>query len=334
MASRNPVVIEVMRGQVVESSHQVMAAVADEHQRIVTSWGNIGFLTLPRSAIKMIQTLPLIESGAFDRFALDDRHLALASASHRGTKEQIELAKDWMQKVGIKEEMLVCGFHPPSDEAALAEFHRAQTKPSPLFNNCIGKHLALITTCLHLKEDPKGYDKYDHPAQKRLRQVLGEATKLDHQKTPHAIDGCGVLTYGLPLQNLAMAMSVFYNGKETELRKASAARVLKAVQDHAALFSGPGDFTTLVLEKTKGKAIVKNGAEGVYCGLIPDRKVSFAVKCADGSHRGARAVVALLLRKYGAFSEPDFSANLDWLVPPVKTWKGEKIGQIRVLAEG
>ena len=329
-ASKQPLIVEVTRGAVVESYHQVNAVVVNEIGNIVNFWGNPLFLTYPRSAIKMLQALPLIESGAAERFGLDEKHIALACSSHRGQKEHIQALKEWSTQVPFEEAQLVCAPHLPFDEASAHDLIRKKIKASPFCNNCAGKHAGVITTCIHLGENPLGYEKYEHNAQKRIRKTLTETMRIDHAKVPYASDGCGILTYAVPLQAMAIGMSVFVNSREKAERKAAAQKILHSIKFNPFYLSGSDNFATVVIEKTQGRSIVKGGAEGVFCGVIPERKVAFAVKASDGASRAAQVVTAAILLQYGGLTPEEFKALGTHTQPKITNWKGEEVGQIRV----
>lgn len=330
MASKQPLIVEVLRGPIVESLHQVMAVVVNEVGSMTQYWGNPQFLTVPRSAIKMLQALPLIESGAADHYGLDERHIALACGSHRGEKEHLAALQEWAEKVGIKESELVCAPHLPYDEASAHEMIRRHHAPTAFCNNCAGKHLAIITTCKHLNEDPTGYEKYEHVAQKRLRKVLTETMKVDHAKVSLGVDGCGIPSYGVPLLSMAQGMASLINSKEAPLRKAAAERVLRAVRNQPFYTSGSDNFATAVIEKTQGRCIVKGGAEGVYCVVMPEKRIAFAVKAADGAGRAAQMVTASLLLNLGGMTAEEFKSLSKFTQPSVSNWKGDVVGQIRI----
>lgn len=334
MASKQPLVVEVLRGPVVESLHSVMAVVVNEIGNVSQYWGNPQFLTMPRSAIKMLQALPLIESGAADKYGLDDKLIALACASHRGEKDHLTALGQWMEKVSIKESAYVCGPHLPYDEASAHEMIRKGQKPTVLCNNCAGKHSAIITTCLHLGEDPTGYEKYEHNAQKRLRKVLTETMRFDHSKTAYGVDGCGIPTYAVPLQSMAVGMSSLINPKETPARKTAAERILGAVRSFPFYISGSDNFATAVIEKSQGRAIVKGGAEGVFCGVLPEKRVAFAIKASDGAGRAAQVAAASLLLQLGGLNETEFKALAKYTQPSVTNWKGDVVGQMRIAKIG
>ncbi|MGZ3774685.1 MAG: asparaginase [Pseudobdellovibrionaceae bacterium] len=330
MAAKQPLIVEVLRGPVVESIHQVMAVVVNEVGFVKTFWGNPLFLTVPRSSIKMLQALPFIESGAADKFGLEDKHIALACSSHRGEKDHLAALSEWTEKVGIKETDFVCAPHMPYDENSAAEFIRKGQKPTVLCNNCSGKHAAIITTCKHLGEDPAGYEKYEHNAQKRLRKVLTETMKVDHSKVSYGIDGCGILTYAVPLQSMAIGMSTFINPQQTPERKAAIERILRAVSSYPFYVSGSDSFNTAVIEKSQGRAIIKSGAEGVVCGFLPEKKLAFAIKASDGATRAAQFITSALLLQLGGLTETEFKALNKFTQPTITNWKGDVVGQMRI----
>ncbi|MBO9668745.1 MAG: asparaginase [Bdellovibrio sp.] len=330
MISKQPLVVEVLRGPAVESVHQVMIAVVNESGQLLHAWGNPQYPTFPRSAIKMLQALPLIESGAADKFQLDEKQIALACASHRGEKDHLSALSQWAEKIQVKESSYVCGAHLPYNEASAHDFIRRNQSPTPLCNNCAGKHSGILTTCLHLGEDIKGYENYEHSAQKRLRKILTETMRIDHSKAPHGVDGCGIPTYAVPLQAIATGMSVFVNSKETPARKTACDRILKAIRNNPFYIAGSDDFATAVIEKTQGRAIIKGGAEGVFAGVLPDKKVAFAIKVADGAGRAAQIATVQLLLQLGGMTIDEAKALSKFTMPQITNWKGDVVGQLRI----
>lgn len=330
MKARIPLSVEVLRGSVVESQHQVMAVVVDERAVPALYFGNIDYLTYPRSAIKMLQALPFVESGAYEALGLEAKHLCLVCSSHRGERNHILAVAEIMKKAGIREENFCCGGHLPASEATAHEMIRRGLTPTPIINNCSGKHSGIIATCLHLKENPEGYEKLNHPAQVRLRKTLSEVMRFDHDKAHYGIDGCGIPTYAVPLQNLAIGMQALVNTRETEKRRAASQTILDAVRREPFYLSGTDDFTTDFIQVTNGRCIIKNGAEGVFCGVIPEKGWAFAIKAEDGASRASQAATAFFLEKLGVLKEEDKKSLRKYLEPKVKNWKGVEVGSIRV----
>ncbi len=331
MKSRIPLTVEVLRGSLVESQHRVMVVVVDERTTPVMYWGNTDYLTYPRSAIKMLQALPLIESGAAEAFNFENRHICLACSSHRGEKNHLVGVAEMMKAAEIAETQLACGGHLPGSEAAAHEMIRKNQTPGPICNNCSGKHAGMIATCLHLKENPQGYEKYDHSCQIRVRKVLSETMRIDLNKAYYGIDGCGIPTYAVPLQNMAIGMMALINPKESDARKAAAQKIIGAIKEDSFYLSGTDDFTSDIIQKTQGNCLIKNGAEGVFCGVLPSKGQAFAVKAEDGASRAAQAAVAFLLQKLGAIKAEEVAKLKKYFEPKVKNWSGLEVGSIRVV---
>ena len=206
MAARQPLTVEVTRGDMVESRHRAAAVVMDGAGKTPHSWGDVGRLVYPRSAIKPLQTLALIETGAVEHFRLSDAEIALASASHNGTPAHTGAVDGWLARVGLSERDLECGAHPPMDEEAARDLVRAGRAPGPLHNNCSGKHAGFLTTARHMGEPTAGYVKAGHPVQERLKEILGQMGGADLARAPTGIDGCGIPVYGMALAGLARAL--------------------------------------------------------------------------------------------------------------------------------
>lgn len=327
--SRNPLIVDVVRGNVIESTHQVMAVVTDANGHVVQYYGNAQYLTLPRSAIKPLQALAFVETGSFQKFDLPHSMLALACGSHQGSKEALALAKEWLVKVKLNENQLICAGHLPFSEANLHEMIKKNEVMTHLHNNCVGKHLGILTTCLHMKENLSGYEKYDHPSQARLRRILGEAMQLDQSKMPYGMDGCGIPTYAVPLQNIAIGMSALINPKMPSIRKMASETILQSIRENPYLIAGVDDFSSQVIEKTKGRSIIKSGAEGVYCGVLQDEGIAFAVKAADGAARAARFVVASLLLQYKGVTREEALSLPAHFQPQITNWAGVNVGSLQ-----
>ncbi len=324
----NAMKVNVLRGQLVESLHHVMAVVVNEKGELIESYGDSQFLTFPRSAIKMLQALPLIESGAADHFHLTDKEICIACSSHHAEKKHTDVVQAWLSKISLNENALVCGAQKPVNEQAGQELIRSGLPATSIMNNCSGKHTGFLSTCLYLADSTQGYEKYNHPEQVRLRKVLTETMRIDHEKLAYGIDGCSIVTYATPLQNIAIGLSALLNPQETSARQIAAKRILKAVTSEPILLSGTGDFTSVVNEKTQGRSIVKIGAEGVFAGLIPAKGIAFALKAVDGAKRAAEFATTALLHKHGGLTEREYADLSAFTQPTISSWKGEVVGSI------
>jgi L-asparaginase II len=322
-----PVLVEVTRGPVVESSHEGAAAVVRPDGVVVGAWGDIDRPILPRSANKPIQAMAFVESGAVERFGLGNEHIALACASHSGEQRHVETVRSWLQRVGLSEGDLECGTHPPRLQATIEELARTGRTATAAFNNCSGKHSGFLTTAVHYGEPTLGYIKYDHPVQRRLRRVMSDLCGLDADAFPYGTDGCGIPTLATPIKALARAMANMAEPSRLANEHAEAAsRIRTAMNAEPFMMAGTGRFCTRINEALPGVAQVKTGAEGVFCGMLPTLGLGIAIKIWDGAARAAEVAMATLLNHLGVL--PAEQRDL-LLHPPVRNVVGLLVGEMR-----
>src|SRR5579862_4371719 len=197
----NPVLVEVLRGGLVESRHSGAVAVVDAEGATVLAIGDVTTPVFPRSAVKALQALPLIESGAADRYGFGDEELALACSSHSGEQGHVAVASRMLAKAGLDASALSCGAHWPMYQPAAFALARTGV-PSALHNNCSGKHAGFLCTACSMGVDHAGYIRPDHPLQQRVRGVLEDLTGTALGPEQCAIDGCSVPTWAIPLKDL------------------------------------------------------------------------------------------------------------------------------------
>jgi len=333
MTSGNPIVVDVTRGDAVESRHRAAAAVVGADGRIVAAWGDVERAIFPRSAVKPLQALALIETGAAERFAVTDAELALACASHGGEPDHVGRVDRWLTRMGLGADDLACGAHPPMSDSEARRMARAGETPSRLHNNCSGKHAGFLATALHMDEPAAGYERPDHPVQRRVLATLSEMGGIGSDSVGWAIDGCGVPTFALPLVAIARAMAGLADpGSQSSSRAAAARRILGAIAAHPHLLAGAGRFDTAVVAAFEGAAAVKGGAEGVQAAALPHLGLGIALKIDDGAGRAAETAMAALLDRY-AETSPDSRAVLaSYLERPVPNAAGNIVGNVRPAA--
>lgn len=330
---KNPTLsIQVMRGSLVESEHLVDAVVIKKDGSIRAVYGDGDTLTTyPRSSIKMLQSVSFVESGAFDQFELSPAHLALASSSHYGETLHTDMVRAWLKQIGCQESELVCGAHYPGDEKAKFDLIQSGKSPEKSHNNCSGKHTAFLSTLKVLGVRAQGYQKYDHPLQSRLRDILSELCDENIHRAAWGIDGCGIPTYAMKLISVARGMGKFLSGDELSQPRAQAMKkILQAVQLEPAYFSGTHGFAHDLMKVTESQVVVKSGAEGIYAGLSLSQEFSFALKVRDGNQRAAVVSSLWLLNQFGALSEEQKVRLSEHSEPTIKNWSGEVVGKIIV----
>jgi L-asparaginase II len=329
----DPVLVEVIRGEMVESLHHGAIAIVDSRGGVVARVGDVDRPVFARSAIKPIQALPLVETGAAHRYGLGDKELALACASHHGEAAHTATVAAWLERIDLSDRDLECGAHLPYDTAAAHALIRAGEKPCPLHNNCSGKHSGFLTTARHLGEETRGYIGADHPVQRRATRALEEMTGLDLSRAPRGIDGCGIPVLGIPLTAMALAMARLADpsGLPDE-RRAAAKRLLDAMGREPLLVDGTGEFATEAMKAAPETVRVKPGAEGVFCAVLPTLGLGVALKVTDGAKRASEVAVGAVLERLGVLGETAREALRPFLRPVLKNVAGREIGTIRPAA--
>ncbi|HXV23996.1 MAG TPA: asparaginase [Alphaproteobacteria bacterium] len=328
-----PLIVEVIRGDMVESRHAVSFAAVDSAGRRIAWRGEIESPVFARSAVKGLQALPLVETGAADRWAVDASELALACASHSGEPRHVERVLHWLERIGLSQADLECGSHTPFHEPSAAALIAAGLAASPAHNNCSGKHAGFLATARHMGERVRGYIEPTHPVQQRVTRVLEEMCGVDLSRAPRGIDGCGIPVMGVPLEKLALGMARIADpGALPPDRRAAVDRIRSAVAAEPFMLAGTGRFCTEVMECLGARAFVKTGAEGVFCAALPEQGIGIALKTVDGAGRAVELVVAHLLESFGLLDELSRQNLALRLHPPVFNRVGRLVGAIRINA--
>lgn len=320
------VLVEVLRGGQVESQHAGAFAVCDGQGKLVLAGGDPDRAIFPRSAVKALQAIPLLVSGAADRLGLNEAELALACASHSGTPEHTAVARSMLAKSGQDESCLECGIHWPNSGSAARALAAAGTPAGPLHNNCSGKHAGFVCACIAMGQDFAGYVSPDHPMMRDVTASVAAVTGAALDRQNPAIDGCSIPSFRIRLRDLAAGFARFGTGIGLPAEfAAAAARLRRAVAGHPAMLAGEGRFDTVVTAALGEAAFVKLGAEGVYCGALPMLGLGFALKCDDGAERAAECATAALLRRFLG-PQPVLDALA---APALRNWNGLEVGQLR-----
>lgn len=329
----NPILAEVTRGPVVESRHRGAAIVVDAEGAVVLSLGDVARPVFPRSAVKAIQALPLLESGAADRYGLSEAEIALAVSSHSGEPLHAETALGMLRKAGREAGCLECGAHWPSNEAAARALARSGSEPTALNNNCSGKHAGFICLSCSLDEDPAGYVKAEHAVQREVRGALEAVTGAPHDPALAGTDGCSIPSYAVPLQALALGFARIGTGHGLPPERArAAARIRRAAAAHPFMVAGTGRFDTRAMELLGERLFIKTGAEGIYCGALPELGYGIALKCDDGAGRAAEVAMAALIARFLPMSEAETAQFAPLREVVLKNWNGIEVGRVRSAA--
>ena len=323
----DPILIEVTRGSLVESNHRGATAVVDADGRLMLALGDVARPIFPRSAVKALQAIPLIESGAADAFGLDEPELAIACASHSGDAIHLAAVRTLLAKAGLDESQLACGAHWPISERTTRELVRAGRSPEAIHNNCSGKHAGMLAKALHLGLDPSGYERREHGVQEEIRRIISDICGVELEREDMGIDGCSVPTFAFPLAALARGFARLASGKGlSPARAAAARRLMGACFANPVLVAGEGRLDTIVMRGLAGSVFAKGGAEGIHCAALPELGIGIAVKIDDGAKRATETAFALLLAKLVAGADQVLAGELQG---QIRNWRGLKVGELR-----
>lgn len=328
----NPVLVEVTRGGLVESRHRGSIAVVDADGRRAVALGDVDAPVYPRSAIKALQALVLVESGAADRFGFGSEELALACASHNGEEGHVAIVARMLKRAGLDASALKCGTQWPLHEESARALARAGGTASALHNNCSGKHAGFLCAACMLDADRGSYTEAAHLVQREVKAALENLGGAEIPDSARATDGCSVPTWAMPLANLARAFARFGTGVGlTPARAQAAARLRAACAEKPWHAAGTGRLCTDVMTAFGARIFIKTGAEGVCCAALPEQGLGIAVKCDDGAGRARDVMIAAAIARV-LEAGTDRTALEKFIRLPLRSWNGIAVGEVRPTA--
>jgi len=330
----NPVLTRVWRGDEIESQHRGAWVLVDRSGAVLESCGHFEAPVFMRSSVKCLQALPLIESGAADRFGFTAAELALAVASHNGERVHTDGVRALLDRIDIPLEALQCGTQQPADPEARTELVKSDTKPTALHNNCSGKHAGFLALAKHLDAPLETYLAPDSPGQQLVRASVMAMAGVTDEELSLGIDGCSAPTFRFPLVKLATAFARFATPDDLPAERESACtRVLAAVAAHPGLIAGKHKRICTDLARIgTGQLFPKIGAEGIYAIGMRGADRGLAIKVDDGSYRGFHALIVSLLERFGFLAAHEAEELVAWSAGPLENWAGLEVGRIEVVA--
>jgi len=305
--------VELIRGDLVESTHRGHVVICDAAGDIIQAWGEPSAVIYPRSACKMIQALPMVESGAAKSAGLQSHHLALACASHQGAAMHTDLATEWLTGLGLSDNDYRCGPQMPGDKDARAMLRKNFGEPCHLHNNRSGKHSGFLTLAKHLQGGPEYID-IDHPVQIAVREAYEEM--IGGESAFWGVDGCSAPNFSCEIGQFARALAKMAKPAQLgETRSAAAEWLVAAMMEYPLLINGQGRACSDLMIAANGNAAIKGGAEGVYAAILPEHGIGIAVKIEDGNSRASEAVIAAVLVRLGVVEANDPNVA-KYLCPP------------------
>lgn len=327
--SRAVPMVELWRGGMLESTHLGHAVICDGSGQVVAAWGDPGRVIFPRSSCKMLQALPLVESGAADAAGLSPAQLALACASHQGAALHVGAVRAWLDGLGLGETDLRCGSHEPYDRAERDRLIRAEEGPCQYHNNCSGKHAGMLTWTRHMKAGPDYVDP-DHPLQRAIRAGFEAVTGAP--SPGYGIDGCSAPNFACTVEGLARAMAFFATASDSgDARQRAAHRLTRAMAAFPEFVAGEGRACTLLMRAMGGRVAIKTGAEAVFVAILPAQGLGIALKIEDGNSRASEAAITALLVRAGVL-DADLPVTRRYMNAPQRNWRGIETGALRLAA--
>jgi L-asparaginase II len=332
-------ILEITRGNVVESIHYGAIVVADPAGNLCAQWGDADAVTYPRSAAKPFQALPLLESSAAAHFGLTSEEIAVICASHSGTDAHMSVVEAILDRIGMTQEFLGCGTHPPSDQHTIQQLAERGIDPTPIRHSCSGKHAGMLALASYLNEPLDTYLDPQHPIQRLLLSTFAEMCGIAEEKIVIGIDGCSAPTFAVPLRAIATAYARLSDATTLLSKRADACRtVFASMASHPLMVAGEGHFDTLIMQTTGRRIVSKGGAEGFQgFGISPGAigpespGLGVVIKIADGNlGKRAGSIVSLYaLRELGALEEPEAEALAQNYPRVITNNRGMKTGEVK-----
>ncbi len=330
--------VEVRRGAITESRHRGHIVVVNPQGEILAYLGDPANVTFLRSSAKPFQAIPLLVSGAADRFGFNDQEVAMACASHNGEPIHTEIVAEMLKKIGLEPSALKCGVHEPYSAKAAAELRAKGESPNVLHNNCSGKHAGMLAVAIHIGAPTETYDHADNPVQLAIGRVVAQFSNIALEDLAVGIDGCGVPVFGITMKAMALAFArLIVPPKEfDDATRNACTRVVKVMTQYPELIGGTHDrLDTEIMKAAPGRIVSKVGAEGVYtAGIVPCEEwpegLGIALKIEDGDdHRARPTVVIEALRQLNILRDESLESVGRYAFFPVKNRRGDVVGEIR-----
>lgn len=319
--------ITFKRSTLIEREHLGFITVVDKNEKILSEIGNSKNLPIfLRSCAKPFQALPIITSGAYEKFNFSLKELSVCCSSHSGSNEHLEVIRIILNKIGLSKDDLLCGTHEPLDIEARNHLIKHSLKSSALHNNCSGKHSGMLSVCVNNNWPIKNYLDFKHPLQIEILNII---EKYCNYKNPVlSIDGCSAPIHGIPLYKMGTGYLNLFLSNEADLIK-------KAFIENPVLIGGKGRLDSLIIEITKGRLISKIGAEGLCMVINPKEQKTLVVKLMDGNIQARSLITIESLKQLGWLSQKELSNTLlkELTNTKIQTLNNKIVGKIEFLFE-
>jgi len=330
--------VEVWRGAIVESRHRGHLTAVDGKGNTIAALGAPETVTYVRSSAKPFQAVPVIVSGAADRFGFTEQEIAIACGSHSGEPIHVNTVRSMLDKIGLDENALKCGVHEPFSAEVARELARAGQPPNVLQNNCSGKHTAMLALALHVGAPTGSYDDWSNPVQQAIAKTVAEFSDVPVDQIAIGTDGCGVPVFGISVHAMALMYARLASPPDSfdTAARDACKRIVKAMINYPEMVGGTKNrLDTELIKAVEGRLISKIGAEGVYTvSVLPCTEwpngLGLALKIEDGDDNRARPPAVIeALRQLHVLSEKELTALVAYAPTVITNRRGERVGEAR-----
>lgn len=330
----NPILVERYRNEVLESFHRGVICIVDAQNHIVFSVGDVEQICYPRSALKLIQIIPLLESGAVEHFGFTLEEIAIMCGSHNGEEEHLGVVNSILAKIGLNKNDLKCGIQYPTLNEDRNKLIIAHKSPEHIHNNCSGKHSGFLALCKYLGLDTATYMEASHPIQVMIKKIASELHEYPEEKMVTAVDGCSAPIFSFPVYNQAIAYKNLTNPVQfSEKRQKAIHTIVEAVTSYPFMIAGKERYCTDLMNLCGKRIFGKTGADGIFSIGFIEEKLGCCIKIDDGLMGPQYAVAQKLIELSGIFNENQLQSLNYYADQPIKNWNKIETGKMCVNEE-
>jgi L-asparaginase II len=324
----------ISRGNILESSHEIKCLIGSINGKIIFSTNNQKDIIYPRSSIKIFQGIPFSTSNAVKLYNLTKKQIALSCSSHCGEDFHIKELKNWLEKINLKISDLKCGIHNPIHQKSSNNLFLSGKQPNQIYNNCSGKHLAMLTSCIVNNLPINNYLDFDHPHQKNIRKVFSKFTEDIISKKNYGIDGCSAPQYAFTIERLGKALSNLLNSYNGSFDYSENIQIIiNAVLANPKFIGGSNNLDSNLIKISNKNIFCKGGAEGVFLFIHLKKEIFGILKVKDGNGRALPSAMYTLLKKFGILTREELKQFISWNKNILYNHAKVKVGSIKTIIE-
>ena len=322
------------RENLIESSHNIKCYLGSVSGEKIFSTNNENDYIYPRSSIKIFQAIPFASSSFINLYNLNSKQVALSCSSHCGEKFHIRELEEWLIKTRLKTTSLQCGIHNPLNKKSSEKLLLSGLKPHQLCNNCAGKHLAMLSSCIINKYPTKNYLDFDHPHQKNIRTVFSKFTDSKITKKNYAVDGCSAPQYAFKIKEIGKALNNLFYGFNSKFEYAEQIQILiNSILKNPLFIGGTQNLDSNLMRISNRKIFCKAGAEGVFLFLHLQKGIFGILKVIDGNERALPSSIYSLCKNFNLLNKEELNSLKLWSNLKLYNHAKIKVGEIKTIIE-